>query len=123
MKRRRKQNAARPSRSKEAVVLIPLKFNDDTQVPKELILSIFDEIYVAFAGWTDEGTVRGAYRMAGTGEKRVEECLKISIVLEEGQIPALEALIGTWCKRLGQEVILLKISDYTVKFIPPPPEG
>ncbi len=107
---------------KEASVLIPLTYNDGTSVPLEVLESIHDEVYMAFHGWTIEGAVKGAYRMQ-TGQKRVEELQRLSIVLEESRIPELEAMIAEWGARLGQEAMLLKVSDFVVKFIPPRTEG
>jgi hypothetical protein len=109
------------SNLKEAVVLIPLTYNDGTQVPQNTLESIREEIFVAFQGWTIEGTVKGAYRMR-TGQKRVENLQKISIVLDQTQIPELEAMIARWAARLGQETMLVKIADFIVKFISPEPE-
>lgn len=60
--------------------------------------------------------------MRSTGQKQVEELLKVSIVLAASQIAELEAMVGRWCARLGQEVMLLKIADLDIKFVPPHPE-
>ncbi|HMC88917.1 MAG TPA: hypothetical protein VKI17_05185 [Gemmataceae bacterium] len=89
-------------RLKEAVVLIPLTYNDGTRVPRDVIESIQQEVFIAFHGWTIEGTVKGAYRMR-TGQKRVEDLLKLSIVLAESRIRELQAMVGKWCANLGQE--------------------
>jgi hypothetical protein len=107
---------------KEAIVLIPLTYNDGTQVLAETLDSICDEIFGTFRGWTIEGTVKGAYQMRATGQKRVEDLLKVSIALDESQVPELEEMIGRWCAQLGQEVMLLKIADLIVKFVPPQSE-
>jgi hypothetical protein len=58
---------------KEAIVLIPLTYNDGTQIPPETIDAICDEIFDTFHGWTIEGRVKGAYQMRSTGRKQVEE--------------------------------------------------
>jgi predicted HicB family RNase H-like nuclease len=102
---------------KEATVLIPLTYNDGTAVSQDILLGIFEELYVAFHGWTNEGTVKGAYRMQA-GEQRVEDLLKVSVVLDEMQIPELERMVSEWGARLGQETMLLKIADSTIKFVP-----
>jgi len=109
-------------KSKEAIVPIPLTYNDRTEVPRDVLLEIFEEIYIAFHGWTDEGTVKGAYRMQ-TGQKQIENLLKVSVVLDESQIPELEAMVARWCAQLGQETMLLKIADHVVKFVPPQREA
>jgi hypothetical protein len=110
------------NRLKEAIVLLPLTYNDGTDVPQETIDSICDEIFGTFHGWTLEGNVKGAYQMQAGGQKRVENLLKVSIVLEMSRVSKLEEMVGRWCTRLGQEVMLLKVADSIVKFIPPQPE-
>ena len=117
-----KATSKRGGNSKEAIVLIPLTYNDRTQVPQDVLLDIFEEIYAAFHGWTEEGIVKGAYRMQ-TGQKQVENLLKVSVILDESQIPELEAMVAQWCARLGQEAMLLKIADFVVKFVPPQREA
>jgi hypothetical protein len=120
--RRQGKPSGRSGGHKEAIVFIPLTYNDGTRIPPDTIESISDEIFEVFDGWTGEGTVKGAYRMQ-TGEKRVEKLLKVSIVLAESQILKLEEMVADWCARLGQETMLLKITDSVVKFIPPRTKG
>ncbi len=100
------------------LILIPLTYNDGTTVPLGLLEAIRDELFVAFHGWTIEGTVKGAYRMR-SGRKQVEDLQKVSVILDESQLPELEAMVARWGARLGQEAMLLKVSDFVVKFIPP----
>jgi hypothetical protein len=107
---------------REAVVLIPLSYNDGTEVSPDKIVEIQDEIFSAFTGWTIEGQVKGAYRMA-SGEKKVEELLKMSIILRSSQLPVLESMIAAWAAQLGQETMLLKVADLAAKFIPPRERG
>jgi hypothetical protein len=117
--RKSRKRREQPGRQlKEAIVLIPLTYNDGTRISRETLRSIQEEIFVAFHGWTIEGTVKGAYRML-TGQKRVEDLLKVSVVLDESQISDLEKMVARWCARLGQETMLMKIADFVIKFIPP----
>ena len=121
-RKREKPEVKKVAQLKEAIVLIPLTYNDGTRVPREILESIREELFVAFHGWTLEGTVKGAYRMR-TGEKRVEELQRIAVILDESQLPELEAIVGRWGARLGQETMLLKVADSIVKFVPPRPES
>lgn len=114
----RRKRGKRSTTAQEAIVLIPLTYNDATEVPREVLEAIFDELYLAFHGWTIEGTVKGAYRML-TGQKRVEDLLKVSVILDKTQVPDLEAMVSRWGAQLGQEAMLLKIADWVIKFIPP----
>lgn len=117
-----KPKTAKGDNLKEAIVLIPLTDNDGASFSAETIEAICDEIFGTFHGWTIEGTVKGAYQMRSTGQKRVEEMLKVSIILAASQVADLETMIGRWCARLGQEVMLLKIADSVVKFVLPQTE-
>src|SRR4051812_33387807 len=83
----------------EAIVLIPLTYNDGSAIALEKINAIQDQIFLLFEGWTHEGTVTGAYRMS-SGEKRVEESMKLSIVLKAADIPTLEKMAGEWASEL-----------------------
>lgn len=106
---------------KEATILIPLTFNDKSVIPEATIQGVLHEIMNTFHGWTIEGTVKGAYRMR-TGETQIENLLKVSVILDKGQLAKFEGMIGEWCALLQQEVMLLKVADYVVKFIPPSQE-
>lgn len=117
---KRKSSASRKEGRplKEAVVLIPLTYNDGSRIPPNILESIQEQIYVAFGGHTIEGTVKGTYRMQA-GQKRVEDLVRISIILDERRVPELEQMVGAWAVLLGQETMLLKLIDSVVKFIEP----
>jgi hypothetical protein len=119
LRKRLKSSGERDDQNrKEVLLLLPLTFNDQTEIPRATLESIFDELYIAFHGWTVRGTVRGAYRMK-SGAKQVEDLLEVSVVLDERQLPELERMVAAWCGLLGQEEMLMKITDSVVKFIPP----
>ncbi len=120
--RKRQEKPKEGANLKEAPVLIPLTYNDGTEVPPETIDAICDEIFSVFHGWTLEGNVKGAYRMQAGGQKRVETLQKVSILLDSSRVSKREEMMGRWCARLGQEAMLLKIADSVVKLIPPQPE-
>lgn len=105
-------------RPKVAYALIPLAFNDGTEIPRATMIAIEEQILIRFDGWTDEGVVRGAYLMA-SGEAKVEYSRKMAIALKESEIPALLSIAETWAEELGQEAILIQIADFEVYFVPP----
>jgi hypothetical protein len=121
-RRKSKAQGKWAGKPKEAIVQIPLTYNDGSQVPEGAIETMQEQIYAAFGGWTIEGTVQGAYRMQ-SGEKRVEHSLKVSIIMDESEIDELEAMVAGWCGELGEETMLLKITDFVVKFVPPRKEA
>ena len=103
---------------KKAIILIPLTYNDGTRIPKGTLEAIYDEMYTAFQGWTIEGEVRGAYRVK-TGKKRVEKLVRLAVVLDKADVPSLRKMVAKWCSILGQETMLLEITDSVVEFVPP----
>ena len=116
------KTGAKSGELSEAIVLVPLTYNDGSKVPMSLLESIHDELLDAFDGWTINGVVKGAYRMQ-SGRRRVENLEQISVVLEEGRLIELENMIANWAAILGQETMLLKITGHVVKFISPKPEA
>src|ERR1700681_2406740 len=99
-----KAKRKKDSGPREAIVLIPLTYNPGrhdrvTPIPMDTLETVFDEMFLAFEGWTIEGTVKGAYRME-TGKKRVEDLLKVSVILDASRIGELEAMVARWCSRL-----------------------
>jgi hypothetical protein len=118
----RRRSKKEGSSRREATVLIPLTYKDGSRIAPGVVDAIFEELFRHFGGWTIEGRVKGAYRMQ-SGQKQVENLLKVSVILEAGQLPILESLVSRWCRELGQETMLLKVADFTIKFVPPLPEA
>jgi hypothetical protein len=105
-------------RRRKAIVLIPLTYNDGSQVPRQVLDAIESEIYVGFDGYASEGEVEGAYRMS-TGDKRVERLWRIAIVLEEAELNKLRQMVAAWGGLLGQEAMCLEITDSRIEFVSP----
>jgi hypothetical protein len=106
------------SKLKKAVILIPLNYNDGSSIPEELLNTIYDELFDLYQGWTIEGTVRGAYQMQ-SGEKRVEQLVRVAVVLRDRELPDLENKVAQWASVLGQETMSLEITDSLIKFVSP----
>jgi len=100
------------------ILLIPLSYNDGTEVPKEVILDFQEELFLLGGGFTDAGTVKGAYRMED-GSKQVDHSLELWIGLQEEFIPDLERLVGRLGTKLGQESMYLERTGAKIHFIPP----
>jgi hypothetical protein len=113
-----KAKKKRGDRPKVAYALLPLAYNDGTEIPRATMIAIEERIVVCFDGRTDEGTVKGAYRMA-SGEVKVEYSRKMAIVLKESEIPKLLSIAKVWAAELGQEAILIQVADFEVFFVPP----
>ena len=105
------------------ILLIPLKYNDGRKVPKKVIVDFKEKLFVLGGGFTEAGTVEGAYRMED-GKKQIDHSLQIWIGLKEEFIPELEQVVGELGSELGQESMYLEHPGGMIHFIPPqPPRG
>src|ERR1051326_6276006 len=104
---------------KEAIVQIPLAYNDGTRVPNGTIEAIYDEVFVFANGWEILGRTKGAFRMK-SGKKRVEQSVKVSIIIDASRKQELLAMVSRWAAELDQESILVRITDHEIHFVSPP---
>lgn len=102
------------------ILLIPLNYNDGTEVPKEVILDFQEELFLLGGGFTEAGTVKGAYQMED-GSRQVDHSLQLWIGLPDEYIPDLERLVGRLGAKLGQESMYLERTGGQIHFIPPQP--
>lgn len=105
------------------VLLVPVAFNDGTQIPQEVLDRIFQDIFVLCGGYRIAGKGPGAYRMHD-GSKQVEETLEVWAALETSDVPKLAELVKRFCVELGQECIWFERTGATVEFLgPDSPDG
>ena len=100
------------------VLLIPLNYNDGRGVPNEIILDFQEELFALGGGFTEAGTVKGAYRMED-GRKQVDHSLEIWIMIREEFVSDLKQLVGRLGAKLGQESMYFERTGGTIDFIPP----
>ncbi len=104
------------------VMLLPLTYNDKSEVPKLVRDQIEDEIYLLAGGYRYGATGSGAYRMK-SGQKQIDVTQEVWIAVEEAGEEALKEMVGRFATLLGQESIYLERTGGTVEFIPPSPVG
>ncbi len=105
------------------ILFVPLYYNDGRKVPKKVILDFEDRLFVLGGGFTDMGTVRGAYRMAD-GKKQIDHSAHYWIWLKEEYIPELKRAVAELGFQLGQESMYLESIPSPLDLIPPqPPKG
>ena len=102
----------------KCVLLFPLTFNDGTAVPRAVLNEFKEEMFVIGGGITLDGTVKGEYRME-SGERRVEDLLKLWVVVDQDDIQEVRRVLGVYAQRLGQESIYFERTRSIVEFIPP----
>ena len=103
---------------RRCIILIPTAFNDGTEVPSALMRQILRDIDEAFDGHTVAGTVSGTYRMRSGGFAE-DDSLEVWVAVEEAAIPALEKMVQSVAKRLGQEAVYFEILNSDVRFVGP----
>jgi hypothetical protein len=104
--------------ARKAILLIPLTYNDGSQVPQQVLEEIYDALFVLSGGHTSAGTVRGAYRMKD-GTKQTDLLEQVWVAYEESDEPALRELVARFCALLGQEAMYLELTDSVIELIPP----
>ena len=100
------------------ILLIPVRYNDGSNVSDAVLQQMLDELFGVAKGWTQAGRVIGAYQMSD-GTKQLDESVSVWIWVRPRKISALKKLVGTFAARLGQESMYLEESTGTVSFIPP----
>ena len=100
------------------VLLVPLTYNDGTQVPRDVLTSIEEDLFVLAGGYTIAGEGEGAYRMK-SGAKQVDRSLQMWVVIDDSDEQALRELVSKFGSLLGQESMYLERTGTTVEFIPP----
>jgi hypothetical protein len=104
------------------VLLVPLKYNDGSDVPPDVILDFQEALFALAGGFTVAGTVEGAYLMED-GNKQVDHSLQIWVGIEETCLPELERLVAELGAKLGQESMYLERTGGVIRFVPPQPPG
>ncbi|MEX2026498.1 MAG: hypothetical protein WEH44_04340, partial [Pirellulaceae bacterium] len=99
------------------VLLVPLTYNDGSQVSPEVMHQLEADLLTLGGGYTIAGTVKGAYRMQD-GSKQVDESLQVWVVIDEQDGPALRELVARLGSNLGQESMYLEQTTSIVEFIP-----
>jgi hypothetical protein len=100
------------------VILVPLNYNDGREVPNEIILDFYEEVFSLGGGITEAGTVKGAYRMKD-GTKQIDHSLEIWIGIPEEFVADLKQLVGRLGAKLGQETMYFERTGSKIEFIPP----
>ncbi len=103
----------------KVVLLLPLTFNDGSEVPRPVLERIFEELFAAFNGYTIAGEVEGAYRMQ-SGAKQIDTCLEVWVLVEAAkELDSLRKKAAQFCKTLGQECLYFERTGALVELIPP----
>ena len=103
---------------KKCVLLIPLRYNDGSEVSPDVITRILNGFYELFGGYSVAGTVKGAYRMKD-GSRANDDSLEIWVVVDPNRIEDVRRRASEICKELLQESIYLEVLESDVEFVEP----
>ena len=106
----------------QALVLIPLSYNDQSLIPQEILDELLDQIYLFAEGYTIKGIVKGAYKMA-SGDKCVEQLMEVMVVFKAAAKTQFETMVSEWASELGQETMSVTYSNFEVTFVKPRTKG
>jgi hypothetical protein len=100
----------------KALFYLPLRDNVGRDVTEE-IEALEAELFILFSGWTFQGYVKGAYRMAD-GTQSLDESAAYVVVCDESRIAELAQLLRDFKSKTSQETIYLEIQrDVDVRFV------
>lgn len=100
------------------ILLLPLSYNDGSEIPKDVKERILDRLFCIANGYTIAGTVHGAYRMA-SGKKQVDWAMQVWVVVAEEDEGELKEATADFARLLDQESIYLERTNSVVDFISP----
>ena len=107
---------------KKCVLLLPLTYNDGTEVPAEVLNQIKKDIDREFDGHSVDGPVDGAYKMAD-GTMAYDKSEKVWVFVRPDQVEDLKTLARRFASRLKQETLCFVTTDAEVELLPPLPEN
>src|SRR5262249_20375860 len=91
----------------KAYFLLPLRDSNGRDLAPE-IARVRAELYARFSGWSFEGFVEGAFRMAD-GTQALDRTEKYMVFLEESRVEELERLLLEFKGQTLQDKIYLEI--------------
>jgi hypothetical protein len=103
---------------RKCLLLLPTAYNDETEVPPEVIAAILREIDMTLDGHTVDGLCEGVYRM-GDGSMAKDKSLKVWVVLAPDRVEELRELGRRFARILKQESIYFEVTDAEVEFLRP----
>lgn len=100
----------------KATFFLPLRDNDGRDLG-EAINTVEEECFLLFGAWTMAGFFKGVWRME-SGERQVDTSAAYMVVLDEDQLPELEALLKRFKAGTTQEAIFLEVvHDIDVRWL------
>ncbi|HUW18915.1 MAG TPA: hypothetical protein VMW16_06395 [Sedimentisphaerales bacterium] len=103
---------------KKCLFLIPTSYNDGRPIPSEVMMDVFEELFVKFGPFSQSGVTKGLWEMED-GTRVKDNSLTVWIVIEEEKVALLKELVKKFARLLEQEAIYFEVMDCDVEFIGP----
>ena len=103
---------------KKCMIMLPLAYNDGTEIAATTLNDILKEIEQRFDGYTIEGVVTGAYKM-DDGSMAYDKSTKVWIAVDPTQVDELKKLVSKFAGKLKQESLYFEVTDADVELIRP----
>lgn len=100
------------------ILLVPLNYNDGSEVDQKVCNQIYDEIFELAGGYYIAGKGQGAYKMQ-SGGKQVDHCAQVWICVDEEDVLELKAMVARFATLLDQESMYLEFAGSGVAFVEP----
>ena len=82
---------------KKCLFLIPTSYNDGSPVPSEVMVDVWDELFVKFGSFSQSGITEGLWETKD-GTKVKDHSLTVWIVMEEEKVASLKELLKKLAK-------------------------
>jgi hypothetical protein len=103
---------------KKCTILVPTRFNDGSVVPPSVLIGIIREFNREFGGYSTDGLVAGAYRMAD-GSMAYDTSIRLWVVLAPDRVETVRNMAGRIAALLKQESLYFEVEETDVEFVPP----
>jgi hypothetical protein len=104
--------------------LIPIRFNDGTEIPGHQLQRIINDLAFEFGGCSEEGTTKGQWIDRSDSTHYRDECMRVSVICDRSMLEEARAAVIRIGKELHQRAMYFEVRDYDgVQFIENPGDG
>lgn len=103
---------------RKCILLLPMTYNDGTDVPSEVMAGILRNIDEEFDGHTVDGLCDGVYKM-DDGTMVNDKSLKVWVAVDPDRVEELKKLAARFAGVLKQESLYFEVTEAEVEFVRP----
>lgn len=92
--------------------LIPMRCNDGSEVPGELMNQIIDRLTLQFSGCSDEGVTKGQWLDPKDARLYRDDSRRISVVCDNRLLDEARQAVIKIGKELGRRAMYFEVRDY-----------